>query len=473
LQRRSPGALASLGPTSPATYRLGTHRRASYWLHHCPPIAFRPGDPLIGSNVKKSGRAGCDAYHQMKRRPLPTNLVRETWNNLDSDELRKLLHERFGYTLGQYASDEDPRLYLPEAGPQSRIALTYKGSKIAAIEPGQAFDAAEWKQVSQEIEHSILDGTPKTGRDYSFSSFPVQGSWRGRRSGVQILPASESAPRGGADHPFILEFPIKDSDLPFITNHRRIREHRKITLLLNLLLEGRTSCLTQRHDHLWAIVFPDEVKWVREGYYAPLDHHVLNEQSSPAANRIEEVEPDEYYSTKVGNVGRGLQVPANLDESICHYLLSISPDDKKKFDRATFWLDTSRRQWTISASATFAAHVSAIEALTERGTAHQFKCPICGGQTKHEVPGATQRFKNFIETYAPGVGQASRKKIYDLRSDIVHGSELIELDNALAFGWDPLPLKQGNLLEDLSMITRVAMRNWLKSKSTESKRTSQ
>jgi hypothetical protein len=32
----------------------------------------------------------------------------------------------------------------------------------------------------------------------------------------------------------------------------------------------------------------------------------------------------------------------------------------------------------------------------------------------------------------------------------------------------PIPLKQGNLLEDLSMITRVAMRNWLKSKSTAS-----
>ena len=222
--------------------------------------------------------------------------------------------------------------------------------------------------------------------------------------------------------------------------------------------------LTQRHDHLWAIVFPDEVKWVREGYDAPLDHHVLDTPSPPAADRIEEVEPEEYSTQKVITDGRGLRVPADLDQSICRYL-SLSPDDKKKFHRATFWLDTSRRQWTISASATFAAHVSAIEALTERGIAHQFKCPICGGHTRHEVPGATQIFKNFIETYAPEVGQASRKTIYDLRSDIVHGSELIELDNALAFGWDPLPLKQGNLLEDLSIITRVAMRNWLKSKS--------
>jgi hypothetical protein len=131
---------------------------------------------------QKPGRASGDACHQMKRRPLPTNLVRETWNNLDSGELRKLLHERFGYTLGQYASDDDPRLYLPEAGPQSRIALTYKGSKIAAIEPGQAFDAAEWKQVSQEIEHSILDGTPKTGRDYSFSSWGSLDDHAGRHA---------------------------------------------------------------------------------------------------------------------------------------------------------------------------------------------------------------------------------------------------------------------------------------------------
>jgi hypothetical protein len=84
---------------------------------------------------------------------------------------------------------------------------------------------------------------------------------------------------------------ITGSDLPFITNHRRIREHRKMTLVLNLLLAGRTSCLIQRHDHLWAIVFPDEVKWVREGYYAPLDHHVLNEQRSSIAPRSGSTHP--------------------------------------------------------------------------------------------------------------------------------------------------------------------------------------
>jgi hypothetical protein len=62
----------------------------------------------------------------------------------------------------------------------------------------------------------------------------------------------------------------------------------------------------------------------------------------PAADRLEEIEPEEYY-TEVGNDGRGLWVPADLDEPICCYL-GLLPGDKAKFDRATFWLDMASRQ---------------------------------------------------------------------------------------------------------------------------------
>jgi hypothetical protein len=404
---------------------------------------------------------------------MPPNLLSKAWVDLDSDELRVLLRERFGRGPGQY-DGEDNKLYLPLARAQSRIALTFADGKIVTIEPGEAFDAAEWQRVSQEIEHSILSGTPKTGRDYSFSSFPVQGSWRGRRSEVQILQAPDNAPRApGADDPFILEFPIKGSDLFFITNHRRIREHRKLTLLLNALLAGRTSCLPYRHNSFWAKVPPDistpspNIKWVHEWYFAPLDCAVLDKPTPLTTEKLEEIEPERYY-TDVGNDGQGLRVPADLDESICHYLFGLSPRDRAKLDRAVFWLDMSARQWTLSASATFAAFVSAIEALTERGDAHQFACPICGGHTQHEVPGATRRFKDFIEAYAPGVGLAKRRdEMYALRSGILHGGKLIELDYALAFGWDPPWWNQRQLIWDLSTITRIALRNWLKGQSTK------
>jgi hypothetical protein len=387
---------------------------------------------------------------------MPLNLLGENWTDLDSDELRLLLRERFGPGLGQYDGDDD-RLYLPRAREQSRIALTFDESKIIAVEPGQAFDAAEWQRVSEEVEHSILSGTSKTGRDYSFSLLPVQGSWRGRRSGVQILPAPATAPRaGGALDPFIVEFPIKASDLCLITNHRRIREHRKLTLLLNVLLAGRTSCLSRRPHHFWASVPPGDsetfsnIKWVQEWYFAPLDNLVQDEPSPPAAERIEEIASEEYY-TQVGNDGRGLRVPADLDQSICDYLFGLSPSDREKFDRATFWLDMSARQWNISASAAFAAYVSSIEALT----------------TQHEVPGATRRFKDFIQTYAPDAGPSRRDDMYDLRSGILHGRKLIELDYALAFGWDPPWWNQRQLIWDLSTITRIALRNWLRRHSAE------
>ena len=124
---------------------------------------------------------------------------------------------------------------------------------------------------------------------------------------------------------------------------------------------------------------------------------------------------------------------------------------------------------TSSASATFTAYVSAIEALTERGVAHQFKCPVCGEHTQHEVPGAIRRFRDFLETYAPGAALAARRdEMYALRSGILHGSKLIEIDYALAFGWDPPRWNQRELLWDLATLTRIALRNWLKKPSAPS-----
>jgi hypothetical protein len=254
------------------------------------------------------------------------NLLSKTWTNLDSFELRLLLDERIGGP-GQYDGlpNNPNKLYLPPAGSSCRIGLTFRDKKLIAIEPGPAFDAVEWERVSEEIEKSILAGPPKVGREYSFSSFRVLGSWRGDCSGVQILPPPDDAPRAPvemAEHPFILEFPIKASDFWPVTKHRRLREHRKLTLLLNVLLAGRTSFQSRRVEHFWAILSRDnnsfETKWVQQSFFAKLGAVVINDLSPPAGEQLEEVESNKYY-TQVER-GRGLRVPTDLDESICCYL---------------------------------------------------------------------------------------------------------------------------------------------------------
>ncbi len=425
---------------------------------------------------------------------MSDNLLRNNWVDFDSTELLLLLNERFGRP-GQYDSSKPNKLYLPLAGSSCQVALIFDGNKIVAMEPGSAFDPAEWDRVSREIEDSICVGPMRVAREYSFSSFRAQGSWRGKRSGVQILPPPKDAPRANieiADHPFILEFPIRVSDLWALTNHRRIHEHRKLTLLLHVLLAGRTSFQPRRPEHFWAYVpyghdrrenkwrqkvrqflscllrrlrlisgVEYDIKWVQQLFFAKLGEVVIDQLSPHAAVQLEEVDPGEYYKT-VGHDGRGLRVPSDLDESICCYK-ALSKDNRAKFDRATFWIDMHSRLWNISMSASFAALVSAIESLTERGKTHQFNCPICGNPTQHEVPGATRRVKDFFDTYAAGTALAKRRDdMYSLRSGILHGSQLMQLDEDYAFG-SVLPFwNQYELHRELWDLMGIAVRNWLR-----------
>jgi hypothetical protein len=61
--------------------------------------------------------------------------------------------------------------------------------------------------------------------------------------------------------------------------------------------------------HFFCLTTGVQSKW----YFAPLDDLVLDHPSPPCAARLEEIEPEEYYAT-VGNDGRALRVPADLDD---------------------------------------------------------------------------------------------------------------------------------------------------------------
>ena len=405
---------------------------------------------------------------------MTKNLLLETWADFHSHELRLLLDRRIGGP-GQFdGRDINPnKFYLPLARKSCRVALTYQGRNIIAVEPGPAFDPTEWQRIADEIESAILIGPSKVGREYSFSSFRVPGSWRGARSGVQILPPPPQAPRAPvemAEHPFILEFPMIGAphDLWPITNYRRMREHRRLTLLLNVLLTARTRFEAHRSGHFWAYIpaaegsgGKGESQWLQQFFCAPLGAPVIDALSTPVAENLAEVEPEDYYAN-TGHDGNPLRLPADLDESLCLYL-DLTEKNRAKFDRAAFWMDKASRLWPISVSSSFASLVSAVEALTDRGTKHWVYCEKCGTDTSHEVPGATERFRLFFETFAPGDTQRKRRsQMYNLRSDIVHGSDLMRMDQELAFGWDPPGWRERELHDELWSITRLALRNWLK-----------
>ncbi len=165
-----------------------------------------------------------------------------------------------------------------------------------------------------------------------------------------------------------------------------------------------------------------------------------------------------------GNDGEGLRVPSNLDQSICSYE-ALSAPNREKFDRAVFWFGTATGMRDVSVSASFAAFVSAIESLTARSTHHNFKCPVCGRPGTHIVQGPTKLFRNFLAMYAPDASLAKdRDRMYKLRSNILHGSDLLEIDQIVPIqGWTPTGFKEDELYNGMWRVTRTALRNWLKS----------
>ena len=90
-------------------------------------------------------------------------------------------------------------------------------------------------------------------------------------------------------------------------------------------------------------------------------------------------------------------------------------------------------------------------------------CPECNKNAPYGSPGATEQFRLFFEEYAPGASLRKRRsKMYALRSRILHGGDLMQIDMDLHFGWDPPDENERELYSELSSITKVALRNWLK-----------
>lgn len=402
---------------------------------------------------------------------MERNLLKPEWAALEPDELRVLLENRIGGP-GQITGEQsDSCFYLPLAGPNCQVALRFVGASISKVEPGPAFDAEQWARLSSDIDTLLHTAPSKVGRNIAFSGFRVTGWWRGEQSAAQILPPPAGAPTVPyemGEHPFILEFPLHADSAFTVTNFRRLREHRNLARLLNVLLTGGVRCETGQPEHVWAINVNaigsephPRSAWLQRSYFgADFGQIITDSLSTPIGESMEVVAPEQYYA-RVGHDGRPLNVPSDLDESICRYR-ALSHEYRDRFNRALFWLDIASRHWASSMSSSFAALVTAIEALTARGTAHKLYCPECDDVRTHEMPGPTALFRNFFETYAPGASQKQRRtEMYDLRSSISHGSALIAFDEGRAIGWDPPWSRQRDLHWELWSITRIAMRNYL------------
>lgn len=391
------------------------------------------------------------------------NLMRDQWRGLESRDIAVVVGDEFGSSC---LYDDSTVAYPDEE--QCRVLLRYdEDGQLVAIEPGPAFEQEQWDRIAGRIESELITATRAIGRNFSFGGYRVRGWWRSETLSVQILPPpieAPSIPYEMGSHPFVLEFPFRKSSNTLLTNFRRNREHRQLTALLNVLLEGHVSSPWGNPRHLWAFL-PDsesfETAWVQEGFICPGFQVEANTLSEPSGEPMEAVPAADYYSEYGYESWRGLQVPDILEASIQAYR-SLSPANRDRLDRACYWYELKDKLWDLSQSAYYGALVTSVEALLQQPRGHG-NCPECG---RSLGPGPTRLFQEFLERYGPATGNVAeaRTEIYGLRSAISHGDKLVRHDLDIEWSLNPATEGQRRIGSSAWQLIRVALVNWLHEK---------
>jgi hypothetical protein len=383
---------------------------------------------------------------------------------VDDRELLYLLERDYGHPQ---ISDRNVLIY--PGAERYAIAISEKDGRIKSIQSGPGFDRAIWEQFKGSVRRVLIDQAagPSIAAYVLFSSRPIIGSFRSSSGLIQIRQAPPEAPRPGvvdADHPFILEFPIRRSTDGFLTNMRRLRGALEWTWTLNAVLRHSITCLTPRVRFFWGLCTDESggsttraVRWSQEYYELDRFQAYLDGFSEPGETKIPTHPHREYYQARYLEPLDTVTVPDSLSKML-EGVAVMPSEGRKRFLRSAQWRHVANKFWDVHVSSWFTSLVSSIESLMDPPTE---RCPTCNAVLK-----VTQRFKDFVERYAPNSDPGARGVLYGIRSNIAHGSGLMSLDEAV---WDrslrSRYLEELDAQDELARAARDVQVNWLLEKS--------
>lgn len=159
-----------------------------------------------------------------------------------------------------------------------------------------------------------------------------------------------------------------------------------------------------------------------------------------------------------GDASSPLVMPSWLEAATyCYY--ALDEHDRKVFHRALYWYSHAKAMYRLSSSAALAAIVQAVEALVPLDGALD-RCTECGNSLDRAA-GATVRFRSFLSSV--GIDRKTSDGLYEIRSQIVHGSHVLldDLESVFAGGMHPEQARFWLSYDDGEFAARVAMRKWL------------
>lgn len=307
-------------------------------------------------------------------------------SELDQAEFEQLVSSYFGH--GSQLGDEEISYARAYGGSALRLIYDQNGLLKDAL-AGPDLEPEHVPQLQAEIETKLLTVGPfKIRKRVLFTSVPTTG-WFRYLDKFQILPIPSVAPKPPyflATHPLMLEFKYPSSSDFMISNLRQGKIGRELELVCSSLLTFRIQSIGSETQSHWVFEpFEDGKKF-----------------------------------------------------------FALSPEDRDRFLRASYWFQLAADIFSRSKSAAFVALVSAIEAF---------------------IPGEyqrTQKFADFVEANLPGthIPEAERKRFYRLRSNLSHGGGLLSGDHG-SWGFTQKGISEGNDMSAVWQTVQVVLHNWL------------
>lgn len=400
--------------------------------------------------------------------PLPPDLSSLfRIDSIDPSELEQILSGHFRSAMQL----TDQAIVYPGSADRHAIKLQYRDDHLLSVEAGPGLTATDVATLAERIEKEVLHSPGDlVGTVVLFAHLPTSGAFR-YENVFQMLPVPTTAPRPAfliGAHPLLLEFRFRASTYFPLKISRRAVIGRELELFLSAVLEDDVHSLGFGANHHWVISSeaphqPLTVGYRQEMYtYEGLQLERNEFSSLESIPALSTVEPTDYYNRFGVSAGQELSLPATF-ATLYKTFTSLSADHRRQFLTSAFWSQHARRVHSQSRSAAFTAIICAVEALMTPATGAKHYCRACG---RTIGPGPTERFAQFLGTFAPGPGdfRRERKRLYGIRSALSHGGHLLRSDSrSWSPGLNPARIKEWSDMSSTWRLVRLAMSNWLMS----------
>jgi hypothetical protein len=358
------------------------------------------------------------------------------------------------------------------------------------------------KETIRSVKKAL---SKKICRYIIFTKTPLKGKYRYKNE-FQIYPADfENMPKNAdaAHFPSVLEFKVDATELHAIPEEmsffderwgmsettNEINRMKKLCSLLTAFTNNRFFTYEEK-DGKWVIpldkTIPSEEldgqssRWAFGLFYYPgiSDDMKTSSYSNPSDDPIQ-VKPDhlKYYTHDPFDTPRGeISFPHTLTKTFDRYF-ELNQRAQKVADSSAYLICNGIDLLNNMKSLSFLSFISSIETIvnheyTDKNKGIEFECAEC--KTIRSSPytcqtcgrphwGISAKFRNFLSEYLSSTeGSVQKyKKIYSLRSKLVHSGALLLNDSQIDWAQFNGPNDHWMILRETMQLSRLALVNWL------------